>query len=713
MGWIRPSFIDGMSWAMGEVYGAITDQILINLAHYFPYWKPGESVPKSSFEYQAHMLAQMGQVNRDTIRIIASGLGGGKSALTNILEQAIMEGVRKAQPDLLKGVRRGILKPAGLPIVDPSQTRAFQFYYNQAAQKMNLVNTVMLESTRQAYQATVSDVVNRVNATQSALNIGAGETVTGVSSWNEAMRHSIDRMKDNGITGFIDHAGHRWSAEAYVSMDIRTTVANTARSAVWETNQNLGNDLYIVSYHDGARPLCYPYQNKVISSTDNARTVIDLDGNEIEVIAQSNTSYGEAAGLFGINCKHYPTPFIPGVSVLYDQGNIMGEKENEAYYQETQQQRALERKLREEKRDILMAKAQGATAEQLEPLRERARQTSRDIDDFCDETGLPRRRNREGVYTQRDFPDPSTYDPKTFERDQKDVIDKYFQTGGTQTPYTFGQMTPNTPLVPNPPKTVTPVQNVAQNATQAAQPVVQSNAEPFTPAKTVSEAQKFAQDNHLARSVSYTGNVSTDVVNAVNRELMELRARYPSNELVVLKQNGRISANASSNGGLLQFNGRKINGATKTVEEFHAEAKSVMERLSKMFPDGNIPSEYMDAYRKCQERLKYQRWSVSSSYGTINATIPHEYGHILSDQYFGMINGRTYCPEAFTPEAREKVRLVEETYRRAKKTGDIYGLSQYASTDAHEFLAEAFASKWMGETLPDYIESMLGSVFGD
>lgn len=437
--------MDNMSWEMSEVYGAITDQILINLSRYFPYFKAG-NVPKSAFEYQANMLAQMGQVNADTIKIIRNGLGGANKALSHVLEQAIIESVKKSQPELLKAVQAGILKPAGIPIVAPTQMRAFSLYYQQAAQKLNLVNTVMLESTKQAYQATVSDIANRVQVVQTALDIGAGETLTGVSTWNQALRHSINRMKDNGIVGFIDHGNHRWSAEAYTAMDIRTTVANTARAAVWETNQDFGNDLYIVSYHDGARPLCYPWQNKVISATNNARIVQDLDGNDIEVIAQSDTSYGEAAGLFGINCKHYPSPFIPGVSVMYDSSEIPSEKENEKIYEQTQQQRGLERKLREEKRDLLMAKEMGADADEIKALRERCRQTSDDIDKFCEETGLPRRQNREGVFTQRSFPDKDTYDPALFERQQKEEIDKYFKNGGAQTGYTFGQMDAGTKL---------------------------------------------------------------------------------------------------------------------------------------------------------------------------------------------------------------------------------------------------------------------------
>ena len=446
MAFIRPSFIDNMGYHMGEVYGAITDQILINLARYFPYWTES-TVPKSAFEYQATMLAQMGQVNAETVQILRNGLKGGNAALKNILEQAIMESVKKSFPELLKGVQNGIFNPATIPVLAPNQMQAFQFYYQQAAQKLNLVNTVMLESTRQAYQNTVADIVTSVQASQVALDVGAGEVVTGVSSWNQAMVHSINRMKENGITGFIDHAGHRWSAEAYTSMDIRTTVANTARAAVWETNQSFGNDLYLVSFHNGARPLCYPWQNKVISANDNAGVTYDLDGNEIIVIRQSDTSYGEPAGLFGINCKHYPTPFIPGVSVIY--GQPQDKDENDRVYAESQQQRALERKIREEKRDLLMMKAQGNVPDEvIKAQRAKIRQTDDDIDAFCEKTGRARRQNREGVYTKREFPDPQTYDVTTFERTQKDEIDKFFADGGAQQNYTFGQMTPNEPIAP-------------------------------------------------------------------------------------------------------------------------------------------------------------------------------------------------------------------------------------------------------------------------
>lgn len=446
---MKPAFLDSLSWEIAEVYGAVADQILINLAKYFPTYNP-KTFPRSSIRYQAAMLAQMGQVNKETMRIIRRNLVGGDKYLKAALEQVIIDGVEESTPELVDAVKKGIFSPPAVPVVAPNQYRAFNLYYTQAANKLNMVNTVMLESTQQAYQATVADVVARVQATQTALDIGAGETITGVSTWNQATQHAIDRLKRDGITGFIDHAGRHWSAEAYVAMDVRTTMFNTSRAAIWETNESFGNDLYRVSYHNGARPLCYPWQNKVISSTDSARVVADLDGYEVEVIAQSATSYGEAAGLFGINCKHYPMPFIPGVSVIRDEVP-QDEQENARSYAESQEQRRLERKLRESRRDLLMEKARGAPQETIDKLEAKCKQDSKEINEFCKKTGRQRRRDREQVYTERKFPAADTYDVTAFERKQKDMLEGFFSVGGAQVEYSNTPgMTPNVPIIPKP-----------------------------------------------------------------------------------------------------------------------------------------------------------------------------------------------------------------------------------------------------------------------
>ena len=398
---MNPAIIDNMSWAMAEVYAAVTDRIMINLAHHFPYVQ--HDMHMGSFEYQSIMLAQMGKVERETIEIIAGSLGNADEALKQALETAILEGLKNEEPKLRKAAMKGLLN-GGVPQLAPSQMQAFTYFYNQSADKLNLVNTVMLESTKAAYQSTVADISQKIATTQSILNASAGEVITGVSTWNKAMHDGVQKMVKNGLTGFIDHGGHKWSPEAYVAMDIKTTMFNTARQATWERQEQYGSDLYQVSSHNGARPLCYPWQGKVISTSGRTGITQDIDGNEVIIHSQDEIeSFRYGGGLFGVNCGHYPMTFIPNFSSL--KGEPQDPDENAKTYAESQQQRALERNLREQKRDLEVMKAQGASPEDIAKQREKVRSASADIDQFCDETGRARKRSREYTPVNAEFPD--------------------------------------------------------------------------------------------------------------------------------------------------------------------------------------------------------------------------------------------------------------------------------------------------------------------
>ena len=103
-----------------------------------------------------------------------------------------------------------------------------------------------------------------------------------------------------------------------------------------------------------------------------------------------------------INCGHYPIPYIPGFSRIRQPQQDA--QENEEAYQQSQQQRYLERRLREEKRDLEVMKAQGASEEELKWQRQRIKEASGDIDEFCAKTGRTRRRDRETAPVRATWP---------------------------------------------------------------------------------------------------------------------------------------------------------------------------------------------------------------------------------------------------------------------------------------------------------------------
>ena len=105
---MNPTFLNNMSWEMAQVYGAVTDRLLINLAKYFPYiQKSGEVM--GSFEYQARMLAKIGQVHRESVAIIMQHMKGADQALADILIEAIKEALKPIEPGLRKAAEKGLL----------------------------------------------------------------------------------------------------------------------------------------------------------------------------------------------------------------------------------------------------------------------------------------------------------------------------------------------------------------------------------------------------------------------------------------------------------------------------------------------------------------------------------------------------------------------------------------------------------------------------
>lgn len=426
----RLDWLNTLGDEMGQVYAAVHDRLLINLARHFKYVAAVVyDTPGASFQYQAEKLAELGEVTRENLEIIIDMTKGGNAALMKTLEAVILDAIKDVEPGLYRAAEAGILNGGvSPPEISPRMTQAFEAYYNQAADRLNFVNTTMLESSEYAYRAAVSEVVNLTQLSRRILNAAVGETISGVESFNQAQQIAVNQIVENGIYGFVDHDGQQWKPETYVSMVMRTTYHNASRQAFWDRNSDFNNDLYLVSQHPGARPLCYPWQCKVISKTDNRRWETDGDGRPVQVYAQRETSYGEPAGLFGINCGHHPEQFIPGATKI--PALRQDEDANAKTYAESQQQRGLERALRAARLRVEVEKVRKTEEHDKKAMKE-ARQAVKEasdrLDEFCEATGRKRRREREYAPVIAKWPDPEKYDPEDFPTDTRDALREYFR----------------------------------------------------------------------------------------------------------------------------------------------------------------------------------------------------------------------------------------------------------------------------------------------
>lgn len=356
-------------WAesITRVYEDCTDALMVNIARHFRF---GDRFPVGQTDYQFRLLAEMGQLTSESIDIIAEYTGNKNELIREALEGAADVATKDLDAAFAAAIREGYFTTSGsLNKASPAVLSVLRSYQAQAEEKTNLVNTVMLDSTLNAYRRAVSNMAlaeeriaakaARLDKAQEILNSATGEVVLGVSSRQQAARQAVRQMVQEGLTGFIDRGGHHWSPEAYVNMDIRTTAGNVATESTFARNQDYGNDLIWVPILAAARPQCYPYQGKVYSTTNRSGFVEDLDGNRIPFEPLSSTTYQkEPAGLFGINCHHTPpNPFIPGFSMV--RGEVPPKSVNDKRYAESQEQRELEREVRYARREAAIADAMG------------------------------------------------------------------------------------------------------------------------------------------------------------------------------------------------------------------------------------------------------------------------------------------------------------------------------------------------------------------
>ena len=123
------------------------------------------------------MLAQVGQVRDETVKILFDSLAGEDAVLQELLTETIASAVENVEPELQRAVDAGLLTGNPEPVMSVNQTQAFQAYYRQSVDKINLVNTTMLQSTVDVYQGTVADITNRMKKAQRILNEETGQGV--------------------------------------------------------------------------------------------------------------------------------------------------------------------------------------------------------------------------------------------------------------------------------------------------------------------------------------------------------------------------------------------------------------------------------------------------------------------------------------------------------------------------------------------------------
>lgn len=362
---MNPNEFQQLAMPTVEVFLAIEDQILVNVGRFLGRYK-NLLTNEEIRQWEMMLLQDLKGLTQQNIITIAKHSGLAIDEVSKMLEDAGYQSSARVDSALQEAVRQGkvIVPPVSSTVLDS----ILLTYQKQAKDTFNLINSTLLNQSQQAY----IDILNKT----------VGKVLAGTVTPQAALREAAGAWAEKGIPALIDKAGKQWSTEAYVNMVTRTMSNSVANDIQFARMEEYGVDLVEISSHLGARPLCAPYQGNIYSKS----------GKDEKYPPLSSTSYGEIAGIRGVNCGHVFYPFIEGVSI--QRSDKFGKEENDTAYKQSQQQRYLERQIRHAKRELNMMSAMSDNVG-IEMAKQKVRDKQANMRTFIDDTGRTRRRDRE------------------------------------------------------------------------------------------------------------------------------------------------------------------------------------------------------------------------------------------------------------------------------------------------------------------------------
>lgn len=364
---LTPEYIQSMGDSVVELYSQLEVTILEDMAERisaFDLYGPAT-------QYQTKVLEEMGYLYDDIVSELAKMTEKSTEELTNIMREGLVTSM--ASDD-------AILKAAGLLTQGGEVSDRMKAVINAGMEKTNglftnLTNSMAKTATQQF---------------EKALDKAYMQVVSGAFDYNTAYVSAIKDLSANGVSAITYPSGRTESVEVAVRRATITGVNQTCLQMQMAKLEDYGIELVEVTAHAGARPSHAEWQGKIYSVSGKSKDYPDF---------KSTTGYGTGAGLGGWNCSHSFYPYIEGMPSAYSDKTLENyTAENYTYngvdmtqYEANQQQRSIERKIRQYKRESAALSAAGESNSQSKA---KIAEWNAIQNDFLRQTGLKKQASR-------------------------------------------------------------------------------------------------------------------------------------------------------------------------------------------------------------------------------------------------------------------------------------------------------------------------------
>lgn len=280
-----------------------------------------------------------------------------------------------------------------------------------------LENPVVVELLDAEFKKTLGEVNNLTRSIMmqsqrdlmDMLNMAEMRVAAGVQSYSAAVCDILDQYGKTGV--MVDYpTGTRRTLEAAVRMCVVTSMNQTAAQVTNHYIAEHNVEYVLVSAHLGARtqgkgqPYLAGHDNwqgkcyKISGSEPDVPNLAEMTGYDI---VNGTGHVLNPLGLHGYNCRHSHKPWDKSLRNPYldENGSLkIDSEENRKVYELQQQQRAMERAIRQTKRQLIVKQAEidgvaeTDVKEMLQPqydkLAYKLRMQNRKYNQFCADNGL-------------------------------------------------------------------------------------------------------------------------------------------------------------------------------------------------------------------------------------------------------------------------------------------------------------------------------------
>lgn len=280
-----------------------------------------------------------------------------------------------------------------------------------------LENPLIVAIMDSEFKKTLGEVNNLTRSTMmqsqrdlmDMLNMAEMRVAAGVQSYSAAVCDILDQYGKTGV--MVDYpTGTRRTLESAVRMCVVTSMNQTAAQVTNHYIAEHNVEYVLVSAHLGARtqgkgqPYLAGHDNwqgkcyKISGSEPDAPNLAEMTGYDI---VNGTGHVLNPLGLHGYNCRHSHKPWDKSLRNPYldENGSLkIDSEENRKVYDLQQQQRAMERAIRQTKRQLLVKQAEidgvaeTDVKEMLQPeydkLAYKLRMQNRKYNQFCADNGL-------------------------------------------------------------------------------------------------------------------------------------------------------------------------------------------------------------------------------------------------------------------------------------------------------------------------------------